>query len=57
VVFIFKNAIAELRVVEERSKREVVGLEDGVPGMVMAINTFGEYPDKFHPHLHAIVTN
>jgi len=23
----------------------------------MAIHTFGEYPDKFHPHLHAIVTD
>jgi len=37
--------------------REVVGLKNGVPGVVMAIHTFGEYPDKFHPHLHAIVTD
>ena len=37
--------------------REVVGSKNGVPGVVMAIHTFGEYPDKFHPHLHAIVTD
>ena len=23
----------------------------------MTIHTFGNYPDKFHPHLHAIVTD
>jgi hypothetical protein len=23
----------------------------------MAIHTFGEYPDKFHPHIHAITTD
>jgi len=27
---------------------------DGVPAIVMAIHTFGEYLD-FHPHLHALV--
>jgi len=37
--------------------REVVHLKDGIPGVVMAIHTFGEYPDKFHPHVHAIVTD
>ena len=37
--------------------KEVVGLKYGVPGVVLAIHTFGEYPDKFHPHLHAIVTD
>jgi len=37
--------------------REVVGLKNGVPGVVMAIHTFEEYPHKFHPHLHAIVTD
>jgi hypothetical protein len=31
-------------------------LPDGVPGMVMAIHTFGEYLD-FHPHLHALVAD
>jgi len=30
-----------------RFLREVVGLKNGVPGVVMAIHTFGEYPDKF----------
>jgi len=37
--------------------RNVTGLETGVPGLVMTIHTFGNYPDKFHPHLHAIVTD
>ena len=23
----------------------------------MASHTFGEYPEKFHPHIHAIVTD
>jgi hypothetical protein len=23
----------------------------------MTIHSFGNYPDKFHPHLHAIVTD
>jgi len=23
----------------------------------MTIHTFGNYPEKFHPHLHAIVTD
>ena len=31
-------------------------LPDGLPGMVMAIHTFGEYMD-FHPHLHALVAD
>ena len=25
--------------------------------MVMSIHSFGEYPEQFHPHLHAIVSN
>jgi len=40
-----------------RFLRAVVGLENGVPGVMMAIHTFDEYPDKFYPHLHAVVTN
>jgi hypothetical protein len=31
--------------------RTALGLPDGLPGIVMAIHTFGEYLD-FHPHLH-----
>jgi len=27
-----------------------------VPGVVLAIHTFGEYPD-FHPHLHALIAD
>lgn len=37
--------------------REVVGLKDGVPGVVMAIHTFGADPAKWHPHLHAFVAD
>ncbi len=37
--------------------REVVGLKEGVPGVIMAIHTFGADPVKGHPHLHAIVTD
>ncbi len=25
--------------------------------MVMSIHSFGDYPEKFHPHLHAIVSD
>ena len=32
------------------------GLPEGVPGIVMAVHTFGEYLD-FHPHLHALVAD
>ncbi len=34
--------------------RNVIGLREGVPGVVMSIQTFGDYPDKFHPHIHMI---
>ena len=36
--------------------RITFGLPDGLPGIVMAIHTFGEYMD-FHPHLHALVAD
>ncbi len=36
--------------------RTSLGLPEGVPGIVMAIDTFGEYLD-FHPHLHALVAD
>ena len=36
--------------------RTTLGLPDGLPGLVMAIHTFGEYLD-FHPHLHALVAD
>jgi hypothetical protein len=32
-------------------------LPDGVPGVVKGIHTFGDYPEKYHPYLHAIVTD
>jgi len=34
----------------------VLGLDDGIPGMIMVIHTFGDYA-RFHPHLHAIVAD
>jgi hypothetical protein len=37
--------------------RTAIDLPDGVAGVVMAIHTFGDYPEKYHPHLHAIVTD
>ena len=37
-------------------QRTVLNLPDGLPGIVMAIHTFGEYLD-FHPHLHALVAD
>ncbi|MEE8415252.1 MAG: transposase [Desulfobacterales bacterium] len=37
--------------------REVVGLKDGIPGVVMCIHTFGFSPERWHPHLHALVTD
>jgi hypothetical protein len=37
--------------------RKTIGLTDGVPGVVMSIHSFGDYPDKFHPHIHAIVSD
>jgi hypothetical protein len=36
--------------------RITLDLPDGLPGIVMAIRTFGEYMD-FHPHLHALVAD
>ncbi len=36
--------------------RTTLALPDGIPGIVMAIHTFGEYLD-FHPHLHALVAD
>ncbi len=37
--------------------REVVGLKEGVPGVVMGIHTFGASPEKWHPHIHALSTD
>ncbi|MEA2108366.1 MAG: transposase [Pseudomonadota bacterium] len=36
--------------------RVSLNLPDGVPGIVMAIQTFGDYA-KWNPHLHAIVAD
>ena len=37
--------------------RTTIGLADGVPGVVMTIHTFGDYMEKFHPHLHDMVSD
>jgi len=37
--------------------RNVIGLQDGAPGVALAIHTFGDYPEKFHPHIHAIAAD
>jgi hypothetical protein len=37
--------------------RNTIGLQEGVPGVVMVIHTFGDYAEKFHPHIHAIVSD
>jgi len=37
--------------------REVVGLKEGVPGVVMGIHTFGALPEKWHPHIHTLSTD
>ena len=34
-----------------------INLENGIPGAAMVIHTFGNAPDKFHPHLHLITTD
>jgi len=35
----------------------IVHLKDGVLGAIMAIHTFGDYSQIWHPHLHAIVAD
>ena len=37
--------------------QNVIGLQDGAPGVVLSLHTFGDYPEKFHPHVHAIVSD
>ena len=37
--------------------QNAVGLQDGAPGVVLSIHTFGDYPEKFHPHIHAIASD
>jgi len=37
--------------------REVVGLKEGIPGVVMGIHTFGASPEKWYPHIHALSTD
>lgn len=37
--------------------QEKTGCPDGIPGVVMTIQTFGDYPDRFHPHLHCLVSD
>jgi hypothetical protein len=36
--------------------RTLLGLDDGILGMIMVIRIFGDYA-RFHPHLHAVVAD
>ena len=38
-----------------RYLRELLGLPDGAPGIIIAIHTFGDFAR--HPHLHAVVAD
>jgi hypothetical protein len=37
--------------------RTVIGLKDGVPGVVLTIHTFGDFSHKWHPHIHMLVSD
>ena len=37
--------------------RNTIGLKDAIPGVVRTIHSFGDYPNRFHPHIHAIVSD
>lgn len=37
--------------------QEAVPGGDAVPGAVVAIQTFGDFPSGFHPHLHILVSD
>ena len=37
--------------------QNVIGLQNGAPGVVLSLHTFGDYPEKFHPHIHATVSD
>jgi hypothetical protein len=37
--------------------RTHIKLEKGVPGAAMVVHTFGNSPNKFHPHVHLIATD
>ena len=36
--------------------RATLGLKKGIPGVVMAIQTYGDYA-KWHPHIHSLVAD
>ncbi|MGA1825106.1 MAG: transposase [bacterium] len=37
--------------------RITLSLEDALPGAVLTIHTFGDFPHKFHPHIHMIASD
>jgi hypothetical protein len=37
--------------------REMTGEADGVPGMVVSVQTFGSRAANYHPHIHCLVTD
>ncbi len=32
-------------------------MDNGKPGAIMTIHTFGDYAEKLHPHIHALVSD
>jgi len=36
--------------------RELLGLPDGAPGIIVAIHTFADYARR-HPHLHTVIAD
>ncbi len=37
--------------------RTQIELKEGTPGAALVIHTFGNAPEKFHPHVHLIATD
>jgi hypothetical protein len=37
--------------------RTTIGVGDAVPGAVLTIHTFGDFPHKWHPHIHMLVSD
>ena len=36
--------------------RTILGMKDGIPGIVVSVQTFGDYA-RWHPHIHALVAD
>jgi len=42
------------RAYEKTFLQSTVPKTDSVPGGVIAVQTFGDLPDRFHPHFHIL---